>query len=790
MKESVKLGVWVASVVGIIALISVASLFLIPGPNDNEIELGDIDFKKFNSVEEFNAYINQSNELRQHTDYYYDGGFGRGGMMFASDVAMESAGSMNKIASDYSTTNIQVEGVDEADIVKNDGKYIYIVSNNQLFILDAYPAEEMKVLSEINFTDGYINEIFVNGDKLILFGNGFRVNKTKEVPEDDVVSSEVSAKMIAPPYYQYDYFEGVLVYDISDKENPALDNEILLDGSYVDSRMVGDYVYIVSNKYMYYEYPEPPVYYLNGVEKTIAVDEIYYPAYPDAGYQFTSVSAIDLKSGEFKTETYLLGTSYTLYMSEENIYLTQQKSFDYTNYVEDMAKQVYLPVLSDEYDAKINEILESDMQIYEKSVKMRGVVDDYSKTLNGEELSEFTKQLEDKLANFEVYVQKNHKTAIYKIEVDGLNIEYTASGAVPGSVLNQYSMDEYDGNFRIATTTGNSGRFFEGNSLNHLYVLDENLEVIGAVEDLAAGERIYSARFMGERAYMVTFRNTDPLFVIDLSSPSEPKVLGYLKVTGFSDYLHPYDETHLIGIGMETTDTGEVGRVLREGVKISLFDVSDFENPVEVAKIEIGDRGTSSEAQYDPKAVLFDRSRNLLVLPISLYEIDENSNTMYGEYSWNGVYVLNVSTENITVIGRITHSVNPSAREEKIGAEKYDSAGNRWVKTGENEWRVKSCYNWTEEGKCGDNDDQYEYSDYKETDESIDKIIKSSGYYTDYQASIRRSLYMDDTLYTVSERIVKANKLSDLTEINKVEMKPANQYYPYYRGLSEPMTME
>jgi uncharacterized secreted protein with C-terminal beta-propeller domain len=160
-------------------------------------------------------------------------------------------------------------------------------------------------------------------------------------------------------------------------------------------------------------------------------------------------------------------------------------------------------------------------------------------------------------------------------------MEYDASGRVSGSVLNRYSMDEYEGYFRIATTTG-----WGTSSLNRVYVLDGTLSVAGALENLAQGERIYSARFMGNRCYLVTFRQVDPFFVIDLSDPSQPKLLGELKITGYSDYLHPYDENHIIGIGKET-DAG-----LYQGLKISLFDVSDVSNPKEIAKYEIGEERT------------------------------------------------------------------------------------------------------------------------------------------------------------------------------------------------------
>jgi uncharacterized secreted protein with C-terminal beta-propeller domain len=304
----------------------------------------------------------------------------------------------------------------------------------------------------------------------------------------------------------------------------------------------------------------------------------------------------------------------------------------------------------------------------------------------------------------------SQKTSIHRIHIDGDEIEPVASGEVPGMVLNQFSMDEYDGYFRVATTT------HEGTSQNNVYVLDMGLNITGSLTGLAPGETIYSARFMGERGYLVTFKQVDPLFVIDLSDPYNPRELGYLKVTGYSDYLHPYDETHIIGIGKETTDAGEFAWY--QGVKISLFDVSDVKNPVEISKLEIGDRGTESPVLWDHKAFLFDKSRNLLVMPILVAEVDvskyseEELAWAYGEPVWQGAYVFDISLdEGLQIKGRITHIDNLADLEQ----------------------------------------DYYYYY-----------------YYSPF--SVERSLYINDVLYTISDAKIKMNNLENLDYINEVEL--------------------
>jgi uncharacterized secreted protein with C-terminal beta-propeller domain len=284
-------------------------------------------------------------------------------------------------------------------------------------------------------------------------------------------------------------------------------------------------------------------------------------------------------------------------------------------------------------------------------------------------------------------------------------------------------MDEHNGYFRIATTVYRyTWRTFaedttveESKDTNNVYVLDMNLNVVGELEDLAPGEQIYSARFMGNRLYLVTFRNIDPLFVIDLSNPSNPTVLGQLKVTGYSGYLHPYDENHIIGIGKETEYDIEEDFSWYQGVKISLFDVSDVSNPVEVAKYEIGDRGTSSPILYDHKALLFDAEKNLLVIPVLVAEIDqtrykeEDLDWAYGEYVWQGAYVFDISLNGIEVRGTITHM-----------------------------------------------------------DDNADLLNKN--YYFGYQYEVQRSLYIENVLYTISNMKVKMNNLETLAEIGTVEL--------------------
>ena len=475
-------------------LIAVAGFFAVT--NLEPLHLGENQISTFTSYEELQEFVRTNAGSKQFSWEVSRGGINlfsvtAGGWAPAPSVADHSAteGSIT----DYSDTNIQVAGVDEADIVKTDGDYIYLVSGNKTIIVSAYPPEQARGLSEIEL-EGTVIGIFINGDRLVVFEEETPYYAYPGIRWDSV-------EKFYMPYVSPKIF--VKVYDVSDRENPRLQREVSTDGSYVSSRMIGDYAYVVVNEPVYEEDDEInlPRIYSDGNEKgtEIPATDIYYSDVADNYYMYTTIIAINTQDDDQEPtyETILLGASSNLYVSMDNIYLT-------------------FPVWGGD-------------------------------------------------------VGDSQKTAIHRIHIDGSVMNYTASGEVPGMVLNQFSMDEYDGYFRVATTT------YGETTQNNVYVLNMSLNITGSLTDLAQGETIYSARFMGKRGYLVTFKQIDPLFVIDLENPYDPKVLGYLKVTGYSDYLHPYDENHIIGIGKETTDAGEFAWY--QGVKISLFDVTDVSQP-------------------------------------------------------------------------------------------------------------------------------------------------------------------------------------------------------------------
>jgi inhibitor of cysteine peptidase len=432
-----------------------------------------------------------------------------------------------------------------------------------------------------------------------------------------------------------------------------------------------------------------------------------------------------------------MGSSQNLFVSQDNMYVTYT-TYDYYDPMWKVYNEVFSPYFDSGTKASMSEIdaknlsswrkerLKADAAMAFVSQKLLNPLDG---SINSDLREELAKKLSERTQSMNEQARSEEKTKIHKFALDGA-FTYRGDASVPGHALNQFSMDESKGNFRIATTSGNTWDQ-QNPSMNNMYVLDSGLKQVGKIEGIAPGESIYSVRFMGDRAYMVTFKKIDPFFVIDLSVPTDPKILGKLKIPGYSDYLHPYDETHVIGLGKDAVDaeseTGNSNFAWYQGVKLSLFDVSDVEHPKEVAKYEIGDRGTDSYALRDHKAFLFSKSKNLLVIPITLAKIDPlkypNGVTAnaYGDFVFQGAYVFSITPESGFVLkGTVSHS-NP------------------------------------------------------------DNFAKS-GYYYYGNDNVQRSLYMDNYLYTVSDMYVKANNLQTLDPISSVKIgtDPNNSPAPTY----------
>lgn len=585
-----------------------------------------------------------------------------------SDSADSTSGATASKSVDYSETNVQVAGVDEADIVKTDGEYIYFLNGDTVRVVKAYPTSEMIELDKLTFENSnYFSpmDMYADGDRLVVLGNAYAQIYTYAAgsAESDLVRPSGSLTV-------------VYVFDIADRSDIKLLRKEIFEGNYSSSRKIGDMVYVVMNESRSYwsileKYNEEgsaaapteddkivPQFVGDGVVEPIAScsDILWVPGVESTDYLILAAISTDDANAEIDKEV-VLGASGEVYSSTENLYVAEH---DFSWWWGPMA---------DEGD----------------------------------------------------------KTVVHKFSL-GEAVGYLGSGEVPGTVLNQFSMDEHDGYFRIATTKGDVWNT-ENLSTNNLYVLNNDLKVVGSVTGIAPGEQIHSVRFMGDRAYIVTFKKIDPFFVLDTADPENPKILGKLKIPGYSDYLHPFDENHIIGFGKDTATPSEEELGNREldfawyqGLKLAMFDVTDVANPKELHKEIIGDRGTDSELLYNHKALLFDKNRGIFAFPVTLAEVPQSvkddpnaSASSYGDYVYQGAYIYEVSIDGgFKLKGRITH---------------YDEG----------------------------------------------EIAKKAGYYWNGVRDVKRILYIGDVLYTVSQAMIKASDFDDFNILKTLEFAGVEQ---------------
>ncbi len=620
------------------------------------------DLPQFESCADFGHQLKKSKKFGQPVFYDdFDFLMMRSEGVQKNDVAMPTSMPMLESKSksaNFSETNVQVSGVDEADIVKTDGKYLYYLRNKNLEILKAHPAADMEKISTIKLPKNFTGrEILLRGNQLIVLGTSYtRINYDKY----QINNAKIKAMpAIWPPRGGYNRNRTtILIYDITDKSNPIQAEKLSFDGNYQTVRRIKNQLYLVTTESIW-DYGIKPMELLpnfqrntNASKKLVNCGSVRYIPGQNLR-QYTSFIAINLDDLDAtpKQEVVFGGNSGSVYMSTQNAYITspfyQDGRFSDWNWQTDQAK-----------------------------------------------------------------------TNIFKFRLNNGDIAFEKKGQVIGNLLNQFSMDENKGFFRVATTT-------QGNILkNHVFVLNPQMEIVGQINDIAPGEKIYSTRFIGDRLYMVTFRTIDPLFVIDLKNPKKPKILGKLKVPGYSNYLHPYDENHLIGFGKDTTESKDKTRAFYEGIKIALFDVTDVNHPKQKFQFIIGDRGTDSEILSNHKALMWDNERKLIGFPIQIAKVteeDKKSGSTWGRTEFSGAMVFKVSLDK--------------GFEKKATITHY----------------------------------------------TADDLLKMGDHFPmDYAKNIQRILYIGNTLYTLSQKKVKATDLTSGKDISTVILQDdrKEKYYP------------
>ena len=439
----------------------------------------------------------------------------------------------------YGETNVQVDGVEEGDILKNDGAYLYVLrwttERGYVDIVDIRDKAQMRSVSQIEVcraetadgTSTYTNisELFITGNTLTVLYTESTYSVSGEMPEIYGAGSAGTTQTVAA------------VYDVTDRAAPVLRYTYAVDGSLISSRMTDSTLLLVT------EYSVP--LYKNDSDLKNASVPCFYK---------------DNVKTRFPVNTVCLTAN-----TESQSYLTV----------------TLLDTASDGTNAQMKAVLGGGTDIYCTDSVLLVAARDHTDAVT------YSNMAGDEIASF---VPGAVDTRLFAFSLsDG--IRYQGSTEIDGTLLNQFSMDAYNGYYRIATTAE------DGSCLT---VLNESLETVGELRGIAPGEDIYAARFMGDTAYLVTFYQTDPLFVLDLSDPASPRVTGELKIPGFSSYLHPYAENLLIGIGTAGDENGATGQL-----KISLFDVGNMQEPKEISAVVFDDRAFSdSAAQYDPRAYL------------------------------------------------------------------------------------------------------------------------------------------------------------------------------------------
>ncbi len=569
------------------------------------------------------------------------------------DSATSSSSSSSEGSKDYSTTNIQVENVDEADITKTDGKYIYSISENNVIITDVKNPSDIKIVAKIVISNAIPEDLILYNNKLV------------------VISSE---NLTSSSYYNNNANTTVNIYDTSDIQNPKLIKNYKLFEPYYTSRRINNKLYIISSGKLRKENDKIVTYYKeNGEIVDLGLKNIKYLKDVKTNRQ-TLISMINLENptGKVFVNSYLMDIS-NAYISENNIYLLDYR-YEYSNNT---------PPISTLFGLK-------------------GAI------------GPFTYEYENNMKN-----KSGYKTKIYKFNIlnDG-TIKYDTKTKTDGRTINQFSIDEYNENLRVALYDNNGSR---------IVVFNKNLKEIGRSSNMAKGEQMYSSRFIGNKAYLVTYKTTDPLFVVDISNPSNIQILGELKIPGYSTYLHPYDENHIIGIGMQTEEKinkNSSGKVISTtstiiGMKMALFDISNVNNPIEISNTIIGDRRATSAILTNHKALLFSKEKELIAIPVNNYSQD--------------------------------FSINDSSNSYDSIIKSYTKYNKQYISEGYFVYNINLKDGFKLKGVINHDNTKSKYS-------------------YSYTSKLLRGLYIDNNLYTISESAIKVNRLDNLELVSQLKI--------------------
>jgi len=578
--------IFTVAIFGFMAVIGAVALTL-PGngatvPTYNAVAEGFGSFRNYSQLQEFMAANAKSAQV-----YSTHGSWLGGTPVFLGVVANVAFGASLTAAPassvvTFTSTNAQVQGVDEPDRVKTDGTNLFASTADTVTIMSAYPASSASILSTIRLPTTQVIGLEIAQDRLLVIDQR-NTNTT---------------------------YIDLLLYDTSNLSSPRLVANTSIAGTYVAARLAQGYFYAIVQQPSYSFDSNGnatgvmPKLVENGVTITISPSSVYYTPNRSQISYYTMVIIVDMSNGSERAVSVLTGPSSTIYVSTSNIYVV------YTNYQEWYADNIPGDVFTGGIISSTN-------------------------------------------------LQQGVNSTIFRASYSGGNVTVEAVGSVPGTVLNQFSLDEYGNYFRVATSRSAT---IDGATTvsDDVYVLSMNMTQVSALRNIAPGENIYAVSFVGDVGYVVTYEQVDPLFVISFENITHPVILSALKVTGYSDYLYPLPGGYLIGVGKDAvpSSTGNFSYYL--GLKLSLFRVFDNGTSIQVEKYLIGDRGTDSPVLTDHLAFTYDSTGNITVIPVLLAKVSGNqsygpdSPPPYGDPVWQGVYVFRVTPQGFTLLGTVS----------------------------------------------------------------------------------------------------------------------------------------
>lgn len=583
--------IFLATIIFLLALIALYKTRIFENPiNPLTTKVENIELKKFTSNEEFREYTERSVQSAG-----YLSGFSESRSMQLEDIgapsaAFDTGGSISLSPSQperVSETNVQVVGIDEPDIVKTDGNNIFFSGHIYgIFTMDS-------------------REMSIEPEQFIL-NPAYNTKVIKAFPPTELKTIsyiEENGEMLL--------FDKMLVnlsgnkysgYDVSDPETPTrkwvkeLESNIIIE----TARKFEGKLYLVTKTHIYSSSPCPIPLIKEGM--TIACTDIYYPPSSNSLDTTYTILVVDPQSGNVDKSTSFMGSgnASVVYMSQENIYISFSYYENMLNFLLNFLKSQGKDIISDEIINKLDTLNSYDISDEAKMLEFNRIFEGYLLGLSDDQRKLIENEMQNKIeAYMKEHARDLEKTGIARFDIK--NLEASSSEVIPGSPLNQFSLDEHKGFLRIATTTSNS-LTGSSDSFSDVYVLNEDLKVTGKITDLGLTERIYSARFVGDRGYLVTFRQIDPFYVLDLSDPNNPKMTGELKIPGYSSYLHPLQENIILGVGQEGSNA-----------KVSMFDVSDPSNPKEISKYELSEYW--SDVSSNHHAFLQDEKHSIFFMP-------------------------------------------------------------------------------------------------------------------------------------------------------------------------------